>query len=230
MTSKTHMGSMNILAKVVRDVAWRHNNGSFDCVYSYDDFIERLNKCPDSYGLPPSDPIHLNPAPPVITQGATMTSMAANNAINSTESDVPNYSESPMYEELMKKTLTELRNMCKERDEMSGGTKTDLVTRLLKQRKPEILITRKRQGQYTPRVPSSNAAILIAMLLHDKEGQGLTKDKIMQLAEETGVSKDPMEGNGGWYNGWAGMKVIKIYRCDFVNLLTKLTSQLFYCP
>lgn len=28
----------------------------------------------------------------------------------------------------------------------------------------------------------------------------------MLLAEETGVSKDPMGGNGGWYDGWASMK------------------------
>ena len=205
---------MLILAKVVQDVAWRHNNGSIDCVYGYEDFIERLKKCPESYGLPPTDPVHLHPAPPIVTGGATMRSPATSNDIDSTEIDVSNYSENPRYEELMKKTLTELRSLCKERDEISGGTKKDLVKRLLTERKPEILITRKRRKQHTPKVPSSNAAILIAMLLHDKTCQGLSKEKIMQLAEETGVSKDPMEGKGGWYDGWAGMKVMKVLRCN----------------
>ena len=213
MKTKTLMGSMNILSKVVRDVAWLHNNGSIDCVYTYEEFVEQLKNCPPSSGCPPSDPMHMNPAPPIDTPGTIPANLDSelNDGINMQESDEPNGTVSPRYQELMKRSLTELRNMCKERDEISGGPKKDLVTRLLKERKPEILITRKRQGEYVPKVPSSNAAILVAMLLHDKERHGLTKEKIMQLADESGISKEPMEGNGGWYNGWAGMKVMKTW-------------------
>jgi len=36
----------------------------------------------------------------------------------------------------------------------------------------------------------------------------LKKGQIMMFAEESGVNKDPMFGNGkNWYNGWAGVKV-----------------------
>jgi hypothetical protein len=60
-----------------------------------------------------------------------------------------------------------------------------------------------------PKVPSCNAAILIALHLHHEPGTPtLPKEKIMMYAEECGVNKDPMFGNGkGWYDGWSGIKV-----------------------
>jgi len=69
------------------------------------------------------------------------------------------------------------------------------------------LITRSRRGQYLPKVPSCNAAILVALYLNHSPGtEGLPKEKILLLAEETGVSLDPMGGKGGWYDGWSNVK------------------------
>ena len=105
-------------------------------------------------------------------------------------------------------TLAELKLKCRERDEKISGSKKDLIARLLQPRKPEILIIRSRSRQYTPKVPSCNAALLIALLLNQTTGySGVSKEHLMMLAEETGVSKDPMDGNGGFYDGWSGMKV-----------------------
>ena len=110
---------------------------------------------------------------------------------------------------MKKLSMKELKEKCRERDEKMSGSKNDLVARLLQKRKPEILISRSRRSQYVPRVPSSNAAVVVALLLHHEPGTPpLSKDKIMMLAEETGISKDPMFGNGkSWYDGWSGMKV-----------------------
>jgi len=36
--------------------------------------------------------------------------------------------------------------------------------------------------------------------------EGLSKEEILLHAEETGVSKDPMGGVGGFYDGWSGFK------------------------
>merc|ERR1712157_438555 len=89
-----------------------------------------------------------------------------------------------------------------------SGKKDDLIARLLKPRKPEILIMRARRKEYVPKVPSCNAALMVALFLHHTPGtEGLSKDRMMVLAEETGVSKDSMSGDGGsYYDGWSGMK------------------------
>lgn len=34
----------------------------------------------------------------------------------------------------------------------------------------------------------------------------MTKERLMVLAEETGVSKESMSGDGGFYDGWSGVK------------------------
>lgn len=52
---------------------------------------------------------------------------------------------------------------------------------------------------------------MVALLLHHVPGtQGLTKERLMVLAEETGVSKDSMSGDGGFYDGWSGMKQLQV--------------------
>ena len=60
-------------------------------------------------------------------------------------------------------------------------------------------------------MPSSNAALMVALLLHHVPGtQGMTKERLMVLAEETGVSKESMSGDGGsFYDGWSGMKQLQ---------------------
>jgi len=83
--------------------------------------------------------------------------------------------------------------------------------------KSEILITRSRRCQYLPKVSSCNAAILVVLYLNHSPGtKGLSKERIMLLAEDTCVSVDPMGGKGGWYDGWSNVKVKKgnyIYYC-----------------
>ena len=96
----------------------------------------------------------------------------------------------------------------------------NMLARLLKPRKPEILLMRMRRGDYVPKVPSSNAALLVALLLHHVPGtQGMTKERLMVLAEETGVSKESMSGDGGFYDGWSGMKQVSSFHLPFITTL-----------
>ncbi len=48
---------------------------------------------------------------------------------------------------------------------------------------------------------------MVALLLNHVPGtQGLTKERLIVLAEETGVAgSESMSGDGGYYNGWSGM-------------------------
>jgi len=60
-----------------------------------------------------------------------------------------------------------------------------------------------------PKIPSCNAASMIALLLHHVAGiPGMTKERLMVLAEEGGVNSESMGGDGGFYNGWAGTKML----------------------
>ena len=110
---------------------------------------------------------------------------------------------------LQEKSISELKVMCKERCEKVSGSKHDLIIRLMCPRKPEVLITRSRRKQYIPLVPSCNAALLVALLLHHENNpsnSGMLKEDLMVDADETGVSKEPMAGNGtSFYDGWSGM-------------------------
>ena len=61
----------------------------------------------------------------------------------------------------------------------------------------------------SPKIPSCNAALIVALLLHHVAGiPGMTKEQLMVLAEEGGVSRESMGGYGGFYDGWAGMKML----------------------
>lgn len=51
---------------------------------------------------------------------------------------------------------------------------------------------------------------MVALLLNHVPGsQGMTKERLMVHAEETGVSKESMGGDGGFYDGWSGMKQLQ---------------------
>lgn len=142
----------------------------------------------------------MNPAPPIadlIAQPVTI--------------DVHSEQVQSQKEELMKLSIQELKDVCRERCEKMTGSREELVLRLLQPRKPEILITRARRNQYVPKVPSSNAAILVALLLHQKNDDALSKEAILNYAEETCISKEPMHGNGrSFYNGWSGIKDLTV--------------------
>ena len=51
---------------------------------------------------------------------------------------------------------------------------------------------------------------MVALLLNHVPGTpGMTKERLMVLAEETGVSKESMSGDGGFYDGWSGTKQLQ---------------------
>lgn len=62
----------------------------------------------------------------------------------------------------MRFSKEDLKEMCKERKEKMVGTKEQLIERLLQKEKPNILRTRIEEKKYVPKVPSCNAAILVA--------------------------------------------------------------------
>jgi hypothetical protein len=208
MKTRTKMGSLHKVSQVARDVLWKARNGSIDCTYKYDDFVAAVNRLDDNKGQQQTDREHQNPAPPITEN---LTPMGRHSALlASAETDENGRNELELTEEQKEKEIelkslpiSKLKEMCRERDEKMSGTKNDLVARLLQKRKPEILITRARQKQYVPKLPSCNAALLVAILLHDESCKNpMKKEMIMNYAEETGISKDPIFGNGkSWYDG-----------------------------
>ncbi len=53
----------------------------------------------------------------------------------------------------------------------------------------------------------------VTLLLHHKPGEpGMEKAMMMKLADKTGISKDPMGGTGGFYDGWSSVK--ELLNCD----------------
>lgn len=209
--SRTQRESLNKIKRVAKEFLWRSKNGSIDCTQTYDEFISKVNRVGDEKGNPPTDPVHKNPAPPIVDDVVPIHPNVTNpDAVDGNDGDAVESEETKeKREELLKLSMKELKERCRERTEKMAGKKKDLVDRLLQKRQPEILISRARQKQHTPKVPSCNAAILVALHLHHEPGEApLEKAKIMNYAEESGVSKDPMFGTGkGWYDGWAGIKV-----------------------
>ena len=230
--SKNKFGSLEKIKRVAKDFLWRANNGSIDCTHTYDKFLDEVKKLGNDKGEPPIDPRHKNPAPPIIDEMPPTATAGGANVAESTDNNIE-VSEDVVArrEELMKLSMKELKDMCKERAEKMSGSKKDVVQRLLRQRNPEILISRARRNQYVPKVPSCNASILVALHLHHEPGtKALTKEKIMMFAEESGVNKDPMFGNGkGWYDGWSGFKVSATARSDFLIPQTNLSLKQFLC-
>lgn len=200
ITAKTKSGSLGKIVQIAKDFLWKANNGSLDLTHTYAEFVRDVNALNDSLGDPPTDPVHMNPAPPIIDH-------VAQAVVFDTNSE----NVRARKEELMLLSMQELKEQCRERCEKMSGSRTDLVDRLLLPRKPEILITRTRRNQYVPKVPSSNAAILVALLLHQEQDKFLSKEEVMNFAEETCISKEPMHGNGkSFYNGWSGIKDLTI--------------------
>jgi len=216
MRSSSCMSSIVKLAEVASEVSWQYHNGSIDCLYTYDEFIRLWNACDGSKGDPPTLAEHQDPAPLVLDNDAfsraRISSTPPNKKNTKTNSGAAAVAAEEINEagnsaELNKLSIAELKALCKERFEKATGTKTDLIAILSRPRKPELIITRMRHGQYVPKIPSSNAALMVALLLHCRPGsEGLTKESLMLYAEETGISKEPMTGAGGYYDGWSGMK------------------------
>jgi len=229
MRSRNHKTSMAKLAALAKEVSWQQENGSLDATVTYAEFIAKMRQCEKKRGDPPTDPRHQYPSAPLVDDdnrhyeqrrtpdgrrtGATASSdnavAPAAAAAAAAATPAAAAANSVLEAELQKLSLAKLKRRCKDRDEAVGGKKGDLIARLLKPRKPEILIVRKRNGLHVPTVPSCNAALMVALLLNTRPGEGLSKEELMIRADETGVSKVAMDQKNGHYDGWAGVSTLK---------------------
>lgn len=149
-----------LLAKIAQDVSWNAKHGSIDAVLSYKEFLSRVKVLGDEIGDPPTSREHQNPAPPVVTteraspskirtangnapRPRSGSSPSPKKATAQTEHDDDEHNEED-YSQLKKLSIAQLKGKCKERDEKISGSKEELIHRLLKPRKPEILIIRAR--------------------------------------------------------------------------------------
>jgi len=85
---------------------------------------------------------------------------------------------------LRKLPAGELKRLCKERGVPVTGSKAVLVARLLEPPLGEALTRRKAQGLYVPRADSANAAILVALYLHEQSV--LTRQEQQQQRAQVG--------------------------------------------
>lgn len=56
----------------------------------------------------------------------------------------------------------------------------------------------------------------------------MTKERLMVLAEETGVSKESMSGDGGFYDGWSGMKQLLVSEMIIICCQTTIYSHMHF--
>ena len=163
MRTKSVMGSMTTLARIARDVSWKADNGSIDATCGYKEFLDQVKRLDNKEGDPPSAQEHQYPAPPVVDASIlrhhSATSKVLRAPLDASINGLQYHMDEGVNEkekELKKLSVSRMKQMCKDRDEKQSGTKADLISRLLKERKPEILISRSRQGKYVPKIPSCN--------------------------------------------------------------------------
>lgn len=151
MKSKSHLDTTALLAKIAQDVSWNAKNGSIDAILSYKEFISRVKILGDEIGDPPTSNEHKNPAPPVVPTNAspprnttTKKSPSPKKSRSHTVNEGRNEEHNEEYSQFKKMSIVQLKDKCKERDEKISGSKDELIARLLKPRKPEILIMRAR--------------------------------------------------------------------------------------
>jgi len=208
--SRNHKTSMVKLAELAKKVSWLKENGSIDATLTYDQFMAEMRQCDEKEGEPPTDGRHQYPSAPLVddanrhyerrTPGSRRIGGGepASAAPVAAAGQAPSATNTELEAELQKLTAAELRDRCKERDEATGGNKGDLIARLLKPRKPEILIVRKRNKDHVPSVPSCNAALMIGLFLNTRPGEGLSKEELMIRADECGASKVAMDQKNGF--------------------------------
>ena len=172
MKSKGHLDTIGVLAKIAQDVSWKAKNGSIDANFTYKQFLSRVKALGDEFGDAPTSREHQNPAPPVVVNEehipASSNISTPNDDTFSPQADDPRQKNNAQakrttlgssmqslreenneeYSALKKMSVAQLKERCKERDEKMGGKKDELIERLLKPRKPEILIMRARLVSY----------------------------------------------------------------------------------
>lgn len=124
MRSSSCMSSIVKLAEVASEISWLYNNGSIDCLYTYDEFIRLWNACDGSKGDPPTLAEHKFPAPLVLDNDAFSQARISSTPPNkkSTKKNSPalaaeDINESGNSGELNKLSIAELKALCKERFE-----------------------------------------------------------------------------------------------------------------
>ena len=101
---------------------------------------------------------------------------------------------------------------------------------------PVLLVERTRADKFVPRMPSSCSAFLIALLLYDPARKGMSKEDLMQKANQLGI-KDVYEKKNGYYDGWTGnmtkMKyvdyhwvILVVY--SYIHIYTYIYTYKFY--
>ena len=151
----------------------RYIAGVIDVEFTYQQFLRRVKDVSNDKGDPPTSREHQNPAPPIVVANHTsQPGPIPDNGNGNREAPAPHAHQDPTQKseensevaaELSKLSIQALKDRCKERGEKIGGKKSDLVFRLLKPRKPEILLMRMRRNEYVPKVPSSNAAVSLQL-------------------------------------------------------------------
>lgn len=165
MRSKGILDTVGILAKVAQDVSWKAKNGSIDAIFSYKEFLNRVKVLGEDIGDPPTDKEHQNPAPPVVVNAEhipeplrnrndddafspqsdnVQSNFQSRQGSKTSSTHTVHEETSEEFAQLKNMSIAQLKDRCKERDEKISGKKDDLIARLLKPRKPEILIIRTR--------------------------------------------------------------------------------------
>jgi len=119
-------------------------------------------------------------------------------------------------------TTSALRQQCVEWGLSKSGPKLTLMERLYGPRRPQVLMDREAQQQYSPKSHDVGAnALLVGLVLEQCQGgrdpdpsfQGSTKDGLYVLAESLQITKNPFSGGttqtGPYlYDGWSNMKYL----------------------
>ena len=222
--SKGVRDSMFKIARIAKDLAWKEQNGSIDARYTYDQFLSRIKLCDKKEGDIPTEIQHQYPAAPVVDMnnaryerrcfvnsrpGPPGHAAQADSGVSLMSHAMMLNPFAPCEEELQKESITSLKTMLKARAEKTSGSKADLIARLRQPPKPALLITRARNGEYVPKSGTCNAALLVALLLNTRPGEGLPKERLIDLADTGGVSNTPMDQKSGYFDGWSGMSALK---------------------
>lgn len=201
--TKDYRGSLNEIATIAKEVVKNAKSRSITCTYTYPDF-EQLMKQTSHFNemISSQHRLHHN-----------IGSTARNVSVDRHDfSSIMTQTDgiTSLEKEYSKCTNKQLKEICKQRQLKCTGNKSELIARLLaKDPRPTILIERARKDHYVPKVPSCNAAILVALLLNPNSS--MEKDELMSSANDNGISEGKMygDGRGGQYkyDGWSGMKV-----------------------
>lgn len=201
--TKDYRGSLNEIATIAKEVVKNAKSRSITCTHTYPDF-EQLMKQKSHYNEMISYQHRLHDNVGSAAQTVSVDRHDFPSVITQT-----NGINKSLEKEYLKCTNKQLKEICKQRALKCTGNKSELIQRLLaKDPRPKILIERARKDHYVPKVPSCNAAILVALLLNPNTS--MEKDDLMSSANDNGISEGKMygQGRGGpyTYDGWSGMK------------------------